>query len=206
MQSTSSPSFLQDYETHPESLKVNSKLLARFIESMSNTGELTHWSVAVVSGGSSSSYLVGGLQVRLMKRTGKKLADRYAIGRLLSPRDEALDLDEPAWSAALKMTQDAWRADEGRRKGRELPETPNGVAIRRVRGFGAEGVVPHPERGLLIVSLLDPQEAEEDFAANTPPVVAFAISFPGSNSNTKVEYMVNNVLLESWEQLYGACE
>lgn len=199
-------SFLHDYETHPESLKVNSKLLARFIDEMSRSGELTRWTIAVVSGGSQKSYLSGGQEVFLMKRSGKQLADRYAIGRLLSPRDEALDLDEAAWTAALKLTQDAWHADEGRRKSKELPDAPNGIAIRRVRGFGAEGVVPHPERGLLIISLLDPQQAEEGFAPDTPPVVAFAISFPGSNSNTKVEYMVNNVLLQSWEQLYGACD
>lgn len=199
-------SFLQDYETHPDSLKVNSKLLARFIDEMSRGSELTHWTVAVVSGGSQKSYPVGGQDVFLMKRSGKQLVDRYAIGRLLSPRDEALDLDEAAWAAALKLTQDAWHADEGRRKPKELPDAPNGIAIRRVRGFGAEGVAPHPERGLLIISLLDPQQAEEGFAPDTPPVVAFAISFPGSNSNTKVEYMVNNVLLQNWEQLYGACD
>jgi len=199
-------SFLTDYETHPDSLKVNSKLLARFIDEMSRAGELTHWTVAVVSGGSRNKRVIGGQEVFLMKRSGKKFPDRYAIGRLLSPRDEALDLDEAAWVAALNMTRNAWHADEGRRKSKNIPEVPSGAAIRRVRGFGAEGVPPHPERGLLIISLLDPQEAEEDFSPETPPVVAFAISFPGSHSRTTVEYMVNNVLLQSWEQLYDACD
>jgi hypothetical protein len=142
-----------------------------------------------------------------MQRTGKNLIDRYAIGRLLSPRDEAMDLDDSAWNAALALTQAAWHADKGRRDKNELPAVPSGAAIRQVRGRGADGVAPHPETGLLIISLLDPLFAEkENFPRETPPIVAFAISFPGSSSNTKVEYMVNNVHWQSWEQQYGACD
>jgi hypothetical protein len=199
--------FLREYETHPDSLKVNSKLLARFIEMMSLNGELTQWTVAIVSGDSKIPHQVGGRTVNLIKRTGKNTIDRYAIGRLLSPRDEAMDLDDSAWNAALALTQAAWRADEGRRAKNELPVVPSGAAIRRVRGLGADGAVPRPENGLLIISLLDPQEAGDGFfPPETPPVVAFAISFPGSNSKTKVEYMVNNVHWQSWEQQYGACD
>jgi hypothetical protein len=33
--------------------------------------------------------------------------------------------------------------------------------------------------------------------------MAFGISFPGSNSGTKVEYKVNNVL---WDQEYGPAD
>lgn len=199
--------FLQEYETHPDSFKVNSKLLARFIEGMSRDGQLTQWTIAVVSGNGSSTRAVAGKQVQLMKRSGRKLVDRYAIGRLLSPRDESLDLDETAWSAALELTRAAWHADGGRRSAeRAFPEVPNGGAIRRIRGLGASGVEPHPERGLLIIYLLDPVDAKENFPVNTPPVVAFAISFPGSHSTKKVEYMVNNVHWQSWEQQYGACD
>jgi hypothetical protein len=51
--------------------------------------------------------------------------------------------------------------------------------------------------------VLDPQKADAGFLSDTPPVVAFGVSFPGSNSGLKVEYKVNNVL---WEQEYGAAE
>lgn len=197
--------FLYEYETHPESLKVNSKLLARFVDAMVPKGELTHWTVAIISGSSAVGISVAGKEINLMKRAGKRLNDRYAIGRLLSPKDEALDLDGPAWEAALKRTRAAWKADEGRAR-KEEPEIPNGPAIRRVRGFGDIGVKEHPERALLIISLLDPQEAEDGFPSGTPSIVAFAISFPGSTTNTKVEYMVNNVHWQSWEQQYGACD
>jgi hypothetical protein len=61
----------------------------------------------------------------------------------------------------------------------------------------------HPERGLLLLYVLDPQKADADFAPNTPPVIAIGVSFPGSHSGLKVEYKVNNVL---WEQEYGPSE
>lgn len=198
--------FLQEYETHPESLKVNSKLLARFIDEMSRDGQLTDWTVAVVSGKGPESRQVGGKEVRLMKRTGSKLADRYAIGRLLSPRDEALDLDEAAWNAALELTIARYVGGGKSSAERAIPEVPSGSAIRNVRGFGAPGVKAHPERGLFIISLLDPRLSEEKFPDESSVVVAFAISFPGSNLSTKVEYMVNNVHWQNWEQQYGACD
>lgn len=199
--------FLESYKTHPEALKVNSQLLADFIRKMSDSGELTRWMVAVTGGSSKETRPVGGIDVKLMKRSGNtNLSDRYAIGRLLQPQDESIDLDESAWNAALKLTQEIWHADPGRLKNGEkpkMPTVPNGPAIRRVRGFGAAGISPHPERGLLIISLLDPDMADIGLSAECPPVVAFAISFPGSNSGNKVEYKVNNVL---WEQEYGAAE
>lgn len=203
--------FLLSYETHPAALKVNSRLLAEFIDSMSGAGELTKWTVAVVGGGEGGRCALGGeVEVGMLKRKADdQILDRYSIGRLLSPRDEALDLDESAWLAALDVTRKAWHADPARNKdgGRQdPPDHPNGPAVRRVRGFGAEGVVgvgPHPERALLLLYALDPDKAEGQFPPDTPPVIAFGISFPGSESGVKVEYKVNNVL---WEQEYGPAE
>ena len=61
----------------------------------------------------------------------------------------------------------------------------------------------HPERGLLLLYLLDPKEAGAKLPEDTPPVVAFGVSFPGSSSGRKVEYNVTNIL---WEQEYGSAE
>ncbi len=203
--------FLEGYETQEAASKVNSQLLAEFITSMAKIGELTKWTIAIVGGGvTESPWMVGSLTVKKMVRAGKDgIADRYAIGRLLSPRDESLDMEEDAWLAALAHTKKVWYEDPGRLKNRHEPPTvPSGVSIRQIRGFGAEGVSSHPERGLLLLYLLSPQDAYEKgstlkFPDDTPPIVAFGISFPGSKSGTKVEYKVNNVL---WEQEYGAAE
>jgi hypothetical protein len=137
------------------------------------------------------------------KRTHRSFtADRFSIGRLLAPRDEAIDLDASSWAAALDLTREAWKAEAGRNQASE-PDTPNGIAIRRVRGFGAHDVQPRPESGLLLLYILDPKETGVEFPADVEGIVGLGISFPGSRSGVKVEYKVNNVL---WEQEYGSSE
>lgn len=194
--------FLDNYVTHPESYKTDSRLLASFIEAMSLKGELTHWNIALLSGGARPDKIAG-REVNWLKRSAnKELVDRYAIGRLLSPGDEAFGLSEQAWQAALTKTREAWHADAGSgRKRSELPDAPNGPAIRHVRGFGSADVAATPETGLLLLALLDPQQA--DMTLPDVPVAAFAISFPGSHSGVAVKYMANNVF---WETEFGACE
>ena len=194
--------FLAAYRTHPEAQKVNSARLTEFVQSMNSQGELTRWAVAVIGGGEGASCdLADGIHVDMLKRAGvPSQMDRYSIGRLLSGRDEAIDLDELAWLAALTKTREAWRADPARRADRKEPDLPNGPAIRMIRGFGAENVEPHPERGLLLLYALDPAKADIEFPKGTHPVIAIGVSFPGSNAGVKVEYKVNHVL---WEQQYG---
>ena len=197
--------FLLAYKTHPAAHKVNSAMLAEFVGSMSRVGELTHWTVALIGVGSGEEWeFTPSVRVRMNKRTAdKQRTDRYSIGRLLDPKDEAIDLGEAEWKAALAITRSARKPDAARLQDSREPEIPNGPAIRKVRGFGAEGIAAHPERGVLLIYTLDASKAEIDFPAGTPPVIAFGISFPGSYSGVKVEYKVNNVL---WEQEYGPSE
>lgn len=202
--------FLQSYKTHPDVHKVNSPLLAEFIRSMNGAGELTKWTVFLVGSsrddGDPIDFGDGIKLENMITRSVKGLYEptRYSIGRLMSSRDEAIDLDEPAWNAALALTRKAWHADPARRqRSKEEPDVPNGPAIRRIRGFGDEHVKANPERGVLFVYPIDAMKSEAGFDKPTPPVIAFAISFPGSNSGLKVEYKVNNVL---WEQEYGSAE
>ena len=196
--------FLSAYKTHPDAYKVNSALLAEFIQSMRTAGELTRWTVAVIGGGEGDHCeIADGLRFNMLKRANNSPHEnRYSIGRLMSPRDEAIDLDEAAWEAALSLTREAWHADPARLQDKE-PEIANGPAVRKIRGFGAEGVTPHPERGVLLLYALDPLKAEAGFPEGTPPVISFGISFPGSDAGLKVEYKVNNV---GWELEYGPAE
>lgn len=197
--------FLNGYKTHDAAYKVNGAMLVQFIESMAATKELTSWTVALIGGGDGASVeLLPGISVDMLCRAKKgEHQDRYSIGRLLSGRDEAIDLDEPAWLAALAETRKVWQADPARLQEKKEPDEPSGPAIRKVRGFGAENVQAHPERGLLMLYILDPQNAEAGLPNGTPPVAAFGISFPGSHSGLKVEYKANNIL---WEQEYGSTE
>jgi hypothetical protein len=199
--------FLATYRTHPDAHKVDSRLLTEFIQSMAASGELTNWTVALIGGGEGGEEtLCDEIKVQRLERKDKTSEpDRYSIGRLMSPRDETIDLDEPAWKAALEITRQTWKGDTGRNQDRELPHAPNGPSIRRVRGLGAEGVPAHPERGVLFIYVL---ESPVD-AAGRPlvqsGVAAFAMSFPSSHleASVKVEYKVNTVL---WELEYGGVD
>lgn len=204
--------FFEAFVTHPKARKVNSALLRDFVRSMAATGELTSWTVALLGGGSGGKHTFsGGLTIEKMtKRTADKdITDRYAIGRLLSPRDEAIDLDNAAWSAALARTRKMFNPDAGRLKNGvkpSEPDTPNGPSIRYIRGKGAEadGVTPAPQRGLLLLYPLDPQQAGIDaFDGRKDPVMAFGVSFPSSDSGVKVEYAVDHLL---WTQEYGPAD
>jgi hypothetical protein len=192
--------FLAGYRSHPEAHKVNSVLLAEFIRSLVTEKELVRWTVALIGasrGDGASHTFRDGVVVKMLQRSAHgRHPDRYSIGRLMSPRDEAIDLDETAWLAALAETRRAFHADAGRTGAAAEPDAPNGPAIRRIR--------PR-ERGVLFLYMLDPALAGEDagLPQRAPPVVGFALSFPASNSGVRVRYKVNNIL---WEQEYGGAE
>ena len=197
--------FLDRYRTHPDAYKTDARLLSEFISSMAATGELASWTVAILGGGGDrrTVELGAGVTVKMPHRTHRTAEpDRFSIGRLLAPRDEAIDLGTTAWEAALELTRETWRADAGRAQTNE-PDAPNGIATRRVRGFGAPGVPARADTGLLLLYVLDPLKTEVEPPPEVEGVVALGISFPGSRSGVKVEYKVNNVL---WEQEYGSAE
>lgn len=199
--------FFSSYVTHPRARKVNSALLTEFVRVMASRGELTSWTVALLGGGTGGSHtFASGLTIeRMPARTPENdIKDRYSIGRLLSPRDEAIDLDDAAWQAALELTVKAWKPDPGRQKDGAKPsppDTPGGPSIRRVRGEGACGVPGAPERGLLLLYPLDPGAA--GIAGAPGPIMAFGASFPTSHSGTVVEYRVDHLL---WESEYGPAD
>lgn len=197
--------FLLGYSTHPDAYKVNTSLLIEFIQSMSQIGELTEWTVALLGGGEGGKQkITDRVEVNMLKRAAKtNQEDRYSIGRLLSPRDESIDLTVQEWKASLELTRKTWNSDPARLQSEADPVQPSGPSIRKVRGGSIENVPGSRERGLLLLYVLDPDLAKAGFQKGTPPVIAFGISFPGSDSGLRVEYKVNNLL---WEQEYGAAE
>ncbi|MDD4617241.1 MAG: Z1 domain-containing protein [Alphaproteobacteria bacterium] len=201
-------SFLGVYRTHPDAYKVRGALISEFISSMASVGELTNWTVAVIgASGKKDAGLVPSFEIGMLKRKKKSIQEnRYSIGRLMSPRDEGIDLDDESWNAALEKTIADWKPDPTRTNEPKEPTEPNGPAIREIKGHGYKGVQAHPEKGLLLLYPLDPLEAEVGFDVSTPPVIAFGISFPGSNKSVKVEYKVNSVEWTQWEKQYGASE
>jgi hypothetical protein len=199
--------FLADFKTHPEAYKVRSDLLGEFIKTMKASGELTSWTVALIGGGEGRQCAFqDGIEVSALRRTHSgDSTERYSIGRLLSPRDESIDVDDEVWRAALELTRQAWRPDPARNS-MTPPEQPGGTALRRIRGFGGNGAGASPDRGLLLLYVLDPVLAGCGFTDDSEPVVAFGISFPGSSAGQKVLYKVNSVQWQQWEREYGSSE
>lgn len=203
-------SFLRDYRTHPASFRIMSPLIADFIEEMNKGRELTSWTVALIgkdSGPDDKHRMVGGCSVNMLQRMRTtEHKDRYSIKTLISPRDQAIDLTEAEWKAALELSQKTWRNDTDRNEGKTPPSEPRGPQIRRVLGEGvAEAdIPPRRERGLLMLYLLDPEGAGVDELKDADPVVAWSISFPSSTSERRVSnsrYIANSVLwggLNEW--------
>ncbi|SFZ80811.1 Z1 domain-containing protein [Devosia enhydra] len=199
--------FLREYQTHSASFRIMSPLIADFIEEMNKDGELINWTVALIGKEGEADRSIAGHPITMLDR--KKTVDhpdRYSIKTLISPRDQAIDLTEKQWNAALARSQETWRkGDAERNEGKEPPKEPRGPEIRRVLGDGHPGmdVLPRRDRGLLMMYLLDPDKADVPVLRGGPPVAAWALSFPSSTSTRTVsnsKYMGNSVL---WGELNG---
>ena len=72
-------------------------------------------------------------------------------------------------------------------------------------GAPEQGIQAAPERGLLILYPLDPDQAEfgPGFGDWKKPVIAFGISFPASDAGVKVKYAVDHLTQAQWAQEYG---
>lgn len=195
--------FLQGYTTSESALKARSNLIAAFVESLTRGGELRTWTVAVFGGNGKNFDPVPGLmQVKRTADKGSGSDEDYRIGRLLSPRDESVDLTEAEWTRALALTKAAWHRDPGRRASE--PDEPNGPAVRLARGTGGSDVSAGRGHGLLLLYPIDPADSDlGGLKGTTTPVIGMAVSFPTSELGAKVPYSVNNV---AWEQQYGSAE
>ena len=81
-----------------------------------------------------------------------------------------------------------------KRKKEGEPGYPNGEIVRNE--------IRDPQKPLLLIYFLDPDGANrpEDPDPLTDPVVAYAISFPGSRFNAAVSYLIPEQLLPFFDQ------
>jgi hypothetical protein len=181
--------FLKSYASHENALRANTNLLTKYIEAQQANGELTTWTVHLVSSGDDSAPLerIAEQDIGLIKRSpypNDERPDRYSIRRLVSPRDEQIDLTEQQKADALTATIENWRnAKEPKRK--EQPKSPSGYELRKKRP---------KENGLLLIYPLDYLHAGIKGIIN--PVIGIAISFPESKTARPVSYIVNNRYLQ----------
>ncbi|HAN92106.1 MAG: Z1 domain-containing protein [Gemmatimonadetes bacterium] len=187
--------FLKQYRSHEANRKVRTELIGSYIQKQVARGELTEWSVALISKAGSPEPYAGLSLVPIERglRVGRldDMSDRYQIRRLVSPRDEAIDTEVMEWAAALRFTRDEWQADPGRGQGEEPPDEPSGKHIRAMRPL---------KRGLMI---LYPLRLHDASTALSSIVLGLAVSFPESPNAPRVRYQVNGIY---YEQEFGPDE
>ena len=190
--------FLREYNTHEDARKVNARLLAQYIETMSSnpTGDLQKWTVFMPSSSLSTKTFnlpdPINLSPKMMYRAWHKdfdpekngYQDSYHIRRLISPIDECVDIDEVAWKKALTLTQTLRALNHSLNSTRDIPEEPSGRSIRDVRDR---------KTGLLMIYPLEPDSSKSDIVGEDIPIIGIALSFPGNLSDEKVTYVVNKV-------------
>lgn len=188
-------SFLANYRTHEDSVKARSYFLRQYIEKQIALGDLRDWDIALFSG-QGKAEKISGVPINLIVRKpleknlsveDQKKAEKYVIGRLVSPRDETIDLSDEEYSEALDLAQKAWNRDFARDRHRsDMPKEPTGPAIRQTR---------IESKGLLMLYPLDPDNAVTNHQDR--PIIGMAISFPTSPNSTEIDYVVNNVFAQS---------
>lgn len=204
--------FLRDFRVHRESYRVVGPLIAEFIEKMNTVGELTSWTVALIGvsdkarDSDSGIREISGHRVTMIQRKNRSApdSDRYSIKTLISPRDQAIDLTEAQWKAALELSQATWRDDAGRNDTKK-PEEPRGPQIRHILGYGdkAADIPPRRDRGLLMLYLIDPVGSGFSELEDSVPLFAWAVSFPASSTKVTVSneaYIGNSVM---WSSFHG---
>jgi len=164
-----------------EAHEVNATRLRAYVRAQLDAGELSDWTVAVLSGDGESLDINGWL-FKTIGRTpiprGKD-SGRYVVKTILSPRDEAIDLNAAEFEKALTETNRKRALAEKDRK-----TAPDGPEIRKVRG-------EDPKRALLLIYPLSPDKAEVGF--RSIPIFGVVISFPDSKSGRATRYRFNKV-------------
>lgn len=202
--------FLRAYRTPPGADRANTAVMAEFVEQMNAVGELKKWTVALVAegrkGASAYEFSPSVSVDSFPSRGDTGVGGRYTIGVLTDPVDEAIDMDEAEWLAALATTQAEWKPDAARNR-REKPTRPSGRKIREQRGKGFPGGPPPSRQGLLLLYPLSPVvDGKQLIAGWESPIMGMAVSFPASDSGVKVDYKVDHLLWKEWEGEYGAAD
>ncbi len=160
---------------------INAARLSAYVREQLGAGELTDWTIAVLSG-DGEALTVNGWTFKTIERKPLprgKASGRYIVKTVLSPRDEAMDLDQAEFARALAATNSRRMKD-----GKEETTTPDGPEIRKVRG-------EDPRRALLLLYPLSPTKA--DLPDIDVPIFGIVVSFPESRNGRSVRYRFNSV-------------
>jgi len=161
-----------------------STMIARFVESMNGKGELTEWTVALISSSAMEERAIADREYRALNRNidqgkAKVRANQYVFQGVAMGQDEAIDLTAAQYAEALALHEQS----EG-----------------RASKAGFFRLKRPPERGLLLLYPIIPRRDNVNIAVPLP-VIGVAVSFPSSTRDLGQDYVCNPRMLT---ELYGA--
>lgn len=174
--------FLRQYSSPSQHVrKVNTSLLAAYIEKQIDNAGLSDWTV-MLAGKEPSKTLpkeLAGMQTGFPTRANhpKYSAEplpepnAYRIKRLVDPGDEVWDLTEEQYQVAMDLTNPSNKTK------------PGGPEIRVSR---------NKSQAMLLIYPLEHQEYTEPQGTDKP-YIGFAISFSGNKKDKPITYRVNDV-------------
>lgn len=186
-------SFLEYYQTGTDRgiRRVDTNLIAKYINKQVSVGNLKNWTV-LVSGKSLKESVnninLAGFDIGLRLRKDKGGESEYfRPGVITEPRDEQiLPLQEPNLSKALEETKKVEELRKGAEEAAKI-NSPRGPQLRKYR---------LETEGLIMIYPIDPSSHPESYEPKkSEAFIGFAISFPGIDGerDIPVEYIVNSV-------------
>ncbi|MDC0082499.1 Z1 domain-containing protein [Emcibacteraceae bacterium] len=177
--------FLKSYSTPSHVRRVNTSLLAQYIEKQIKNNDLIEWSVLIAGKDPDvgRNQIISGFSTGLLVRSNHPAYSEkpheepsvYRIRRLVSPTDEAWDLSDQQFRDALNLTAT------------NRSTRPGGEEIRVSR---------EKQKALLIIYPLENQEWTAPNEVTDKCYIGFAVSFPGIKNDIPVKYRVNQVYQE----------
>lgn len=190
-------SFLQRMTLSENLRAADPANLLRFIDAQIPSGELTNWSVAIMSRKDATARYqeiqkgettidIGYYKRNYDDKNSNEKLYYLRRSHIISPNHEFIDLTSGEKKRAMERTRHLWKE-----KGKEgEPKYPNGEIVRNE--------IRNPANPLLLIYFLNPEGARKDddlYPINDNPIIGFAISFPGSKNTTPVSYAVHEELL-----------
>lgn len=185
-------SFLSEYRTARNALRVDSHRLKEYISKQIAKGGLTDWTVCLINvedGIQQGKALeIGGLRIERGVKRAQGVSGRRgtkAFGRLLSQEHEYLDLDDEQMDKVVEL----------RRKISKSRKVIDGSGIewealkyirREIRGT-------QPYHGLMLIYPIEKSNSVFSHLPDDIIPIGIGLVFPPSHEATPVTYMANNV-------------
>lgn len=184
--------FLTGFELYDNQKSAAPQNLVKFIDYKYRNNDLQNWNIGLITKQQGVNYKVNeDIKINLIKRTqAEESTDNlYYIKKshIISPDDEFIDLTESEKEKARQASIRIWREKKGVTSGEPL----------RLNGDWVRNQIRKPDKVLLLLYFLNPEDAE--IPDLSKPIVGYAISFPGTDSNDAVTYAVHRQLLQNFD-------